>query len=345
LTRLGARIGSANIAFDDHPNEKRYSDRIETVTVDSMISWMKSAALADSVIYIPEDLYNRGTMVQVQAVSPGRAPIRMQPGALAGDIQAGYDAFRNKDYARAYNLLMPAAAAGDREAQFTVGLMLRNGYGRAQDNNEAMRWFRLSGDQEYSPAEYNLGSAYAAGTVVPKDYNAAIYWLNRAMNHGNPGARTLLDQVIAQKRADDAKATVLSAAPAVNDNRVVVRPDPQDDVAACVRASRVQCTTAETDAWTQEFLRNLRQSVRYPNSAVLNSRSGEVSLTISVCADDTVPRSSVRVSSGYDDLDTAALQAARRLVVQAPICSGLKAAITLSAPVTFTLEGSRSSSP
>jgi hypothetical protein len=34
LTRLGARLSAANVAFDDHPNEKRYSDRIETVTVD-----------------------------------------------------------------------------------------------------------------------------------------------------------------------------------------------------------------------------------------------------------------------------------------------------------------------
>ena len=34
LKRLGARVTAANVAFDDHPNEKRFSDRIETVTVD-----------------------------------------------------------------------------------------------------------------------------------------------------------------------------------------------------------------------------------------------------------------------------------------------------------------------
>jgi hypothetical protein len=46
LTRLGGRIGSANIAFDDHPNEKRYSDRIETVTVDSVMAWLQQAGLS-----------------------------------------------------------------------------------------------------------------------------------------------------------------------------------------------------------------------------------------------------------------------------------------------------------
>jgi hypothetical protein len=46
LTRLGGRVGSANIAFDDHPNEKRFHDRIETVTVDSVLAWMQRSQLA-----------------------------------------------------------------------------------------------------------------------------------------------------------------------------------------------------------------------------------------------------------------------------------------------------------
>lgn len=41
LKRLGARVARANIAFDDHPNEKRFSDRIETVTVDSVFRWLE----------------------------------------------------------------------------------------------------------------------------------------------------------------------------------------------------------------------------------------------------------------------------------------------------------------
>jgi hypothetical protein len=45
LTRLGGRITAANIAFDDHPNQKRFSDRIETVTVDSVFAWMQRSGL------------------------------------------------------------------------------------------------------------------------------------------------------------------------------------------------------------------------------------------------------------------------------------------------------------
>ena len=49
LTRLAARATAANIAFDDHPNEKRFTDRIETVTVDSVFAWLNRSGLGGSV--------------------------------------------------------------------------------------------------------------------------------------------------------------------------------------------------------------------------------------------------------------------------------------------------------
>ncbi|HNJ82878.1 MAG TPA: DUF2145 domain-containing protein [Piscinibacter sp.] len=49
FTRLGARATAANVAFDDHPNEKRFSDRIETVTVDSVFAWLNRSGLGGPV--------------------------------------------------------------------------------------------------------------------------------------------------------------------------------------------------------------------------------------------------------------------------------------------------------
>ena len=46
LTRLGGRMTRANVAFDDHPNSKRFSDHIETVTVESMFAWMQRTQVA-----------------------------------------------------------------------------------------------------------------------------------------------------------------------------------------------------------------------------------------------------------------------------------------------------------
>jgi hypothetical protein len=48
-TRLGARIGMANVAFDDHPTARRFAGHIETITVDSMFAWLPQAGLAQRV--------------------------------------------------------------------------------------------------------------------------------------------------------------------------------------------------------------------------------------------------------------------------------------------------------
>jgi hypothetical protein len=52
LTRLGGRITAANIAFDDHPNEKRFADRIETVTVDSVFEWLGKSLMGGVVAVV-----------------------------------------------------------------------------------------------------------------------------------------------------------------------------------------------------------------------------------------------------------------------------------------------------
>ncbi len=52
MTRLGARMTRANVAFDDHPNEKRFSDRIETVTVDSVLVWLRTSGLGTETIVV-----------------------------------------------------------------------------------------------------------------------------------------------------------------------------------------------------------------------------------------------------------------------------------------------------
>ncbi|WP_284616156.1 DUF2145 domain-containing protein [Aquabacterium humicola] len=52
FTRLGARATAANIAFDDHPNEKRFADRIETVTVDSVFEWLQRSGLGSAPVTV-----------------------------------------------------------------------------------------------------------------------------------------------------------------------------------------------------------------------------------------------------------------------------------------------------
>jgi hypothetical protein len=42
MTRLGGRMFKANVAFDDHPSSLRFSDRINAVTVDSILAFVRA---------------------------------------------------------------------------------------------------------------------------------------------------------------------------------------------------------------------------------------------------------------------------------------------------------------
>ncbi|MGJ9420681.1 DUF2145 domain-containing protein [Massilia sp. CMS3.1] len=54
MTRLGARVSKVNIAFDDHPSDMRWSGRIQTVTVDSVITWLRTRPKGCRAIGCPE---------------------------------------------------------------------------------------------------------------------------------------------------------------------------------------------------------------------------------------------------------------------------------------------------
>ncbi|MCU0755331.1 MAG: DUF2145 domain-containing protein [Xanthomonadales bacterium] len=52
LTRLGARATMAHIAFDDHPDGRRFRDRIDTVTVDSVFRWLPIAGWGQAAVQV-----------------------------------------------------------------------------------------------------------------------------------------------------------------------------------------------------------------------------------------------------------------------------------------------------
>jgi len=66
LTRLGARVSSAHISFDDHPFGRRMAGQIDTVTVDSVFAWVARSGLGDSPLRLrtlPDDRpQRRGTV-------------------------------------------------------------------------------------------------------------------------------------------------------------------------------------------------------------------------------------------------------------------------------------------
>lgn len=52
LSRLAGRMTAANVAFDDHPPGQRFSDRIETVTADSVFGWLERSGLGGRTVVV-----------------------------------------------------------------------------------------------------------------------------------------------------------------------------------------------------------------------------------------------------------------------------------------------------
>ncbi len=77
-----------------------------------------------------------------------------------------------------------AAAQGNVRAQFKVGLMYKNGQGVLQDYVEAVKWYRLAAAQGYEIAQFNLALMYKNGQGVLQDNIKAHAFYNWAASKG-----------------------------------------------------------------------------------------------------------------------------------------------------------------
>ena len=66
----------------------------------------------------------------------------------------------NNNYEENLKLYQEAAEQGSFIAQNNLGVYYRDGLGVAKDLNEAERYFKLSAEKNYAPAQYNLGLLY-----------------------------------------------------------------------------------------------------------------------------------------------------------------------------------------
>ena len=84
------------------------------------------------------------------------------------------------------------AKEGDAGAQFNLGLMYAKGNGVAKDEAKALKWFRLSAEQDHGGALLNLGLMYQDGRGVAADKVKAVSCFRAAAEQGNAEAQCVL---------------------------------------------------------------------------------------------------------------------------------------------------------
>ena len=80
----------------------------------------------------------------------------VSPVSFGADFQKGLTAAENGDYATALREWMPLAEQGDAAAQYNLGWMYANGLGVPQDDQAAVKWYRLAAEQGEAYAQDRL---------------------------------------------------------------------------------------------------------------------------------------------------------------------------------------------
>jgi TPR repeat protein len=119
-----------------------------------------------------------GLLLALAAALPARA-----------DYEAGLAAARAGDYATALQEWRPLAEAGNRDAQFNLGLLYENGLGVAADGEQAARWYRRAAEQEDREAQAYLAEMYAKGLGVARNDIEALRWYRAAAERGLAAAQ------------------------------------------------------------------------------------------------------------------------------------------------------------
>jgi len=84
------------------------------------------------------------------------------------------------------------AMQGYADAQYYLGVMYAKGDGVAEDDAEAVKWYRKAAEQGHDGAQYNLGLMYANGEGVPENAAEAMKWYRKAAEQGNATAQSNL---------------------------------------------------------------------------------------------------------------------------------------------------------
>ena len=127
-----------------------------------------------------------------------------------------FNATLNQDYKTAFDLWLPLAEDGNASAQFNVGLLYRLGLHVESDIKEAMRWYKLAGDQGNHFAIYAIRGLHQDDLFIEPDKSVKDKWFDlwvatdkkvepkEGINHGN-GCNFVFDNGI--KGPPDEKQT------------------------------------------------------------------------------------------------------------------------------------------
>ena len=81
------------------------------------------------------------------------------------------------------------AVSGDRDAQYSLGLLHFSNEGSIGDRAEGIVWLGKAAQQQHAEAQLELARIYDRGVGVPENQTQANYWYELASQNGNTDAQ------------------------------------------------------------------------------------------------------------------------------------------------------------
>ena len=117
--------------------------------------------------------------------------------AARADVADGVRAYDAGWYDEALAEFLPAAEAGDMQAQMALASMYQFGEGVRQSDGEAARWTRAAAERGDAVAQVNLANFYTSGRGVARDGAKSYFWLLLAAGQGNSWAMARIEAAAA----------------------------------------------------------------------------------------------------------------------------------------------------
>ena len=147
----------------------------------------------------PEDVASQNEVSQRNTENSVRQP-RIK---LQQYFEQGAACEESGDYQQALEWYAKAADQDYAPAQVNLGALYAEGQGVQQNFQEAMKWYQKAADQGYAPAQFNLGimCILDQGNLT-KDYFMAYIWFSRAALQGDEDAGRAKEEVKRQLTAN-----------------------------------------------------------------------------------------------------------------------------------------------
>ena len=223
------------------------------------------------------------------------------------NYQKGNELLEAKKYDKAFAAYEKAATDGHAGAQYNLGTFYIEGKVVPQDYNKAVEWFEKAANQGLKDAQFNLAAMYHQGAGVPKDEQKAEYW-----------AKIYKD---IEKLPVKQEETPNFPFPPRNMEPVVQAPDEE----------------ASFPGGQQELMNWLSQNMQYPAEAMQKGIQGRVMVGFVINKDGTVDE--VKVVRSVDPaLDAEAVRVIKAMPKWTPgKKDGKVVRVGYTLPITFKM--------